>query len=74
MNANQQKAATLESDTLLTVKQLSDHVPALTEGGLRWDIFRAKVNGLEASGAMARRGSRVYLWRNRYLEWLSGGA
>ena len=73
MTANQENATTYETDTLLTIKQLADDVPALSEGGLRWDIFNAKVNGLEESGAMARRGSRVYLWRNRYLEWLSGG-
>jgi hypothetical protein len=56
---------------LLTVRQLSEDQPALTEGGIRWDLFNRSSNGLADSGAVIQRGRRVLLDRDRYLEWLA---
>jgi hypothetical protein len=73
MSESNQTPVPYESDTLLSIKQMEENVPALTLGGIRWDIFRASENGLKESGAMVKHGARVFLWRNRYLEWLSSG-
>jgi hypothetical protein len=55
---------------LLTVKQFAQQQPALTEGGIRWDLFNRKTNGLAKSGAIVHRGRRILLDPVRYLEWL----
>jgi hypothetical protein len=55
---------------IATVPQLAKDNPALTEGGLRWDIFNAEKNGLAASKAIIRKGRRVYIVVDRYFEWL----
>lgn len=55
---------------LLTVRQLAQQQPALTEGGIRWDIFNAKTNGLAKSGAILRRGRRITLDPAKYLAWM----
>ena len=60
------------SRILLSVRQLAYEQPALSEGGIRWSIFNRKTNGLEESGALVRRGSRVFVDRERYLSWLAG--
>jgi len=59
------------SRVLLNVKQFAQQQPALTEGGIRWDLFNSKRNGLAKSGAIIRRGRRVLIDPDRYLEWLS---
>lgn len=55
---------------LLTVKQFADANPAFTEAGLRWQIFNESTNGLAKSGAILRRGRRVYIDVDRYFAWL----
>ena len=35
----------METPVLLTVRQLVEKHPALTEGGVRYDIFHEKENG-----------------------------
>jgi hypothetical protein len=55
---------------LLTVKQFADAHPAFTEAGIRWQIFNEKHNGLAESGAILRRGRRVYIDVDRYFAWL----
>lgn len=57
--------------TLFTVPQLVNAEPALTTGGVRFDLFNRNSNGLEASGAVVRRGRRILLHRERYLAWLT---
>ena len=57
---------------LLTVKQMAAEQPAVSVGGIRWQIFNRETNGLEESGAIVRNGSRVYLDREKYLAWLAG--
>ena len=59
--------------TLLTVRQFAETQPGLTEGAIRWDIFHADTSGLAASGAIIRRGARVLIDPERYLEWLCAG-
>lgn len=61
--------------TLYTVKDLCRAEPALTVGGIRDDLFNRRQNGLEATGAVIRRGRRLLIVRDRYMEWLlRGGA
>lgn len=64
------------SRVFLTVKQLAGQQPSLSEGGIRWDIFNAERNGLATSGAIIRRGRRILINPERYLDWLErrGGA
>ena len=38
----------------------------LTDGSLRWEIFNAEKNGLQQSGALIRKGNRVFLDDDRY--------
>ena len=67
-----EKSSSNEGDQLFSVRQLADEVPALTEGGIRWDLFNRQINGLEYSGAIVKHGRRILIWRNRYLSWISG--
>lgn len=55
---------------LVTVKQLCELQPALTEGGVRWDLYNQQRNGLAKSGAIIRRGRRILIDPERYLGWL----
>lgn len=56
---------------LLTVEQMAAEQPGLSVGGIRWDLFHREKNGLAASGAVIRRGRRLLLDRDRYLDWLT---
>lgn len=56
---------------LRTVAQFSDENPAITQSALRWQIFNAKENGLEASGAIVRNGRRIYIETELYTKWLA---
>jgi hypothetical protein len=58
---------------LKTISQLVQDQPGLTEGGLRWDVFNARTNGLDDFGAVIRKGRRVYIDEDAYLEWLKAG-
>jgi hypothetical protein len=58
------------SRVLLTVKQMAQQQPALSEGGIRWDLFNRDHNGLAKSGAIFRRGRRILLDPEIYLKWL----
>ncbi|WP_295386194.1 hypothetical protein [uncultured Thiodictyon sp.] len=56
---------------VLTVKQLAEQQPGLTEGGIRWDLFNRDKNGLVAAGAILRRGRKILIDPARYLDWLN---
>lgn len=73
MQPDYQNTCLEQDDTLLSVRQLAKDIPALSEGSIRWDLFNRQINGLVSSGAVVKHGRRILLWRNRYLEWLSGG-
>ena len=57
---------------LRTVSQLLTENPALTPGGIRWDLFNRNSNGLATSGAIISKGRRIYIDPDLYLEWLRG--
>ena len=60
--------------TLLTVKQFSQKHPAFPVGGLRFRIFHAKENGMEAAGVIVRNGRRILLDEEHFFNWLTGSA
>jgi hypothetical protein len=59
--------------TLLTISQLAQQQPALTVGGIRWDLFNRTKNGLAQSGAIIQRRRKILIDADRYLDWLSRG-
>jgi hypothetical protein len=56
--------------TPLPVKKFVERNPGFTEGGVRWDIFNSAKNGLDAAGAIRRKGTRVYVIEERYIAWI----
>jgi hypothetical protein len=58
--------------TLLTVNQFSAKHSFVTPGGLRFQIFNAKENGLEKTGAVIRIGRRVLIDEEKYFGWIEG--
>jgi hypothetical protein len=65
-----QAAPPTASPTLYTVRDLARVEPALTVGGLRDDLFHRTTNGLQQSGAVIRRGRRLLIHRETYMQWL----
>lgn len=63
------------SRLLVSVPQLAAMQPALSVSGIRWDLFNRELNGLAQSGAVIRRGRRLLLDAELYIDWLakSGG-
>lgn len=63
----------MNAENLRTVKQLVIEVPWLTESALRFKIFEAKRNGLDAAivriGQPGRRG-RVLIDREKFDKWI----
>ena len=65
--------------TLLSVKQLSELLPAFTENSLRFHIFNAEprinsqgdtVPGNGLASAIIRVGRKVLVDRDRFIEWI----
>ena len=65
-------AKTFDTPTLLTVIQFSAKHSFATPGGLRFQIFNAKENGLEKSDAIVRIGRRVLVNEKNYFSWIEG--
>ena len=69
-----------QHQTLYTVEQLAKAEPAFTAAALRNMIFKAEPrhstkgeipgNGLIECGAIVRRGRKVMIHRQRFLEWI----
>jgi hypothetical protein len=57
--------------TVVTADQLAEMHPGLTKGGIRWDLFNRDHNGLVASGAIMRRGRKILIDPDLYLDWLN---
>ena len=57
---------------IVNVAQLSAEIPAFTQPSIRWLIFRAGDNGLDASGAIIRVGRRVLIDQEKFIGWLCG--
>jgi hypothetical protein len=53
---------------IYTVSLFASRHPAFTESSLRWLLFNAHENGMEA--AVIRVGRRVLIHEERFLEWL----
>ena len=58
-------------DDMLRVAAFAKRYPDLaSEASLRWQIFHSDSNGLDDVQAIIRVGSRVYIHRGRYFDWL----
>jgi hypothetical protein len=68
MNTNEAK--TTDTPILLTVIQFSAKHSFATPGGLRFQIFNARENGLEKTGAIVRIGRRVLVNEEKYFAWI----
>ena len=60
------------SRILLTVRQFVERHPFVTEGGVRFQIFKRLENGLEKSGALIRLGRKILIDENKYFDWIDG--
>ncbi|HDZ79360.1 MAG TPA: DNA-binding protein [Gammaproteobacteria bacterium] len=58
---------------LQTIKQFCHDNPAFVEGGVRWQIFNEKQNGLSESGAVVRMGRKILIFPKKYLKWAVSG-
>ena len=58
---------------ITTVRKLVERHDGLTEGAVRDDIFHADTNGLADFNAIVRKGRRVFVIEERYVEWLLSG-
>lgn len=58
------------SRTLLTPRQFAERHPAFPLGGVRWQIFNERTNGLAEAGAVLRVGRKVLIDEDRWLSWL----
>ena len=58
---------------ITTVTRFAEKHDGNTEQSIRWAVFKADQNGLAESGAMFRKGRRVFIVEDRYLNWLSQG-
>lgn len=57
---------------VMSVKAFVGHYPDLgkTEAAIRWDIYNSKHNGLDAHGAVLRKGRRTWIVVPSYRNWL----
>ena len=62
----------MQIPNLYTVNQLAEKHQALTQGGIRWDIFNEDENGLKESGAIMRHGRKVLIDEALYFSWITG--
>ncbi|MFI3123243.1 MAG: hypothetical protein QX194_04860 [Methylococcales bacterium] len=60
--------------TFASIKQLSEQEPAFSEASLRHYIFHGDKNGLNASGAISRLGTKVVINVEKFMAWVEGGA
>lgn len=58
----------MDGENILTIDQLVTAFPAFGEKTVRWWIYNGKSNGFEA--CLIRIGSRIYIDRKRFIEWL----
>ncbi len=56
--------------TLRTVSQFAS-ASAFSEAQLRWFIFNAATNGLQAAGGIVRIGRRVYISEEGFDRWIA---
>jgi len=56
--------------SLLTKKQFLEKHQAFTKGGLDFQLFHRKKNGLVPSGAVLQNGRRILIDEEKYFAWL----
>jgi phage tail protein X len=54
----------------LTVNQFCEKHPAFKPGGIRYQIFNEKNNGLADSGVIVRMGTKVLINEEKFFAWL----
>lgn len=54
---------------LVTIAQLAEKCPGLTQPAIRWLIFNSKENGLAQSGAIMRNGRRILIDVDKFFSW-----
>ena len=64
----QKMSSDTQNTSLYTIPQFCKKHPAFSVGGLRWQVFNAKTNGLDDSKAIVRVGRRVLIHETRYLK------
>ena len=55
---------------LFTVRQFCEKHQAFKAGGIRFQIFNEKTNGLKESGAIVRNGRKILINEEKYFAWL----
>jgi len=60
----------MSNPSLLTVQQFVEKNPAFTVGGIRFQIFNEKTNGLKEARAIIRLGRKVIIDTDRYFDWV----
>ena len=63
----------MEIPNLFTVNQFSQKHPEFPMGGLRYQIFNEKDNGLADSGAIIRVGRKVLIDEVKFFNWVVHG-
>ena len=63
-------SSTPPSRSIFPFKQFVTRNSCVTDGGMRYQIFEAKTNGLEQSGALIRIGRKILIDEEKYFEWL----
>ncbi len=64
---------TTEVPELLTVAKFCNKYDFISEGGLRYQIFNRKNNGLEKSEAIIKLGKKIIINVPKYFDWVLGG-
>lgn len=58
----------MNAPDIMTIQQLAKAYPAFQVNTIRWWIYNSARNGFDA--CIIRIGSRVYVDRTRFLEWV----
>jgi len=56
--------------TLLTPRQFSEKHIAFSQGSVRDMLYKAEINGLQASGAIKRIGKKILIDESRFFLWI----
>ncbi len=70
METSTQKNQNPAKPTLKTVRQFCEENNFISEGGIRYQIFNARENGLEEAGAILRVGRKVLIVVEPYFAWM----
>lgn len=68
VEATNRRSTLVDYTDLRPVRQLAVEAPFVTENKLRWWIFHAQTNGMQA--ALIKIGGRVYIDKTQFNKWL----